>query len=83
MLSKLRAAAVLFALALAAAACGSATDDTATGDTATTTPPADGAAEPAAPTSILDISAPGADGSTIDLSTYAGQDLMLWFWAPW
>jgi hypothetical protein len=33
--------------------------------------------------SLLDISAPAADGSTVELSAYAGQDLMLWFWAPW
>jgi hypothetical protein len=23
------------------------------------------------------------DGSTFDAGDYAGQDLVLWFWAPW
>lgn len=64
------------ALALAAAACGS-------GDNGETATPVAETTDSAASSSILDISAPTADGSTLDLSTYAGQDLMLWFWAPW
>lgn len=57
------------ALAFGVAACGSSDS---------------GVAAPAgSPSSVLEISAPGADGSTIDLDDYAGQDLMLWFWAPW
>lgn len=23
------------------------------------------------------------DGPTVDLADYAGQDVVLWFWAPW
>jgi len=57
------------ALALGAAACGSSDSDTA--------------ASAVSQSSVLEISAPAADGSTIDLADYAGQDLMLWFWAPW
>jgi len=31
----------------------------------------------------LDFTAPAVEGDDIDLSTYAGKDLALWFWAPW
>ena len=77
MLSTFRLTAVLLALSLLAAACGSSADDAASGQ--------GDAPEAAAASggSVLDVSAPSADGGTIDLSTYAGQDLMLWFWAPW
>lgn len=72
--------ALLVALALGAAACG-ASDEAADSSSVG----ADGSAQAATDDdrSLLDISAVAADGSTIDLSDYAGQDLMLWFWAPW
>lgn len=76
-----RLAALLAAVALLAAACGGSADDEAA--PATTAAAADADASDGGSTSVLDISAPGADGSTIDLSTFAGQDLLLWFWAPW
>lgn len=68
------------ALALVAAACGSSDGTDAAAPAAATD---DGESSSEAPSSILDISAPTADGSTIDLSDFAGQDLVLWFWAPW
>ena len=72
------------AFALGAAACGSSESSDAAAPAADDTQ-ADTAdsGDVAAPSSILDISAQAADGSTINLSDYAGQDLMLWFWAPW
>ena len=72
-----RLAALLMVMALGAAACGSS-------DTAAPASPGAESTAPAEPEpSILEITAPAADGSTITLSDYAGQDLMLWFWAPW
>jgi hypothetical protein len=26
---------------------------------------------------------PTVDGGTVDLATFAGEDLVVWFWAPW
>lgn len=70
-----RLAAAAISLGIVAVACSS--DEGAVGVVAA--PPA-----PSAETSAtLQVSAPGADGTTIDLADYAGQDLMLWFWAPW
>ncbi len=72
------------ALALSAAACGSSGGDgAASGDSTDVSGDSADSTEAAAPSSLLDISAPTADGSTIELSDYAGQDLLLWFWAPW
>ena len=73
--TKLMAASLV--LALVAAACGSDTSETS--QAATGAQAESGAAESTA----LDITATAADGSTIELATYAGEDLMLWFWAPW
>lgn len=73
-----RLVALLMALALGAAACGSSDSSDAAAPAAV-----DAGSGDAAPSSILDISAEAADGTTVNLSDYAGQDLMLWFWAPW
>lgn len=69
--------AVSLGLALTAAACGS---DSASAPAATSAADA-GAADAGA--GVLALQAPAADGSVIDLADYAGQDLVLWFWAPW
>jgi hypothetical protein len=37
-----------------------------------------GDAEPA----VLDVVAPAVGGGEIDLASYAGRELALWFWAP-
>ena len=37
-------------------------------------PPGDG---------LLAFEAQAIDGSTIDVGSYAGEDLAIWFWAPW
>ncbi len=73
------------ALALGAAACGSSESSDAAAPAADETQAETAGADAgeAAPSSVLDISAQAADGTTINLSDYAGQDLMLWFWAPW
>lgn len=73
------------ALALGAAACGSSDGGDAAAPAADApqeeTASADGGET--APSSVLDISASAVDGTALNLSDYAGQDLMLWFWAPW
>ncbi len=69
------------AAALVLAACGGGSD---------------GGAEPVAAPEAADAPAeapvaeatPGrtvalASGSTVDLDSLAGQDVLLWFWAPW
>lgn len=71
------------ALALGAAACGASDSSEAAAPAAAPTQAETADGGDAAPSSILDISAPATDGTTINLSDYAGQDLMLWFWAPW
>lgn len=80
--SLIRLASVLIAVALGAAACSSG-DDGADVSAAPAVDRSGVETETDGTTSLLDISASTADGSTIDLSDYAGQDLMLWFWAPW
>ncbi len=74
------------ALALGVAACSSSDGEPVAAQSQDGAAESDGGTQgddSAASTSLLDVSAPAADGSTIDLSVYAGQDLLLWFWAPW
>lgn len=77
-----RLLALLTALALAAAACSASDGTPSAAESPAVSEGADSSAEGGS-ASLLDISAPAADGTTIDLADYAGQDLMLWFWAPW
>lgn len=70
------------ALALGAAACGSSDSSDAAAPAVDATQ-AESAGSGDAASSVLDISATAADGTAVNLSDYAGQDLMLWFWAPW
>jgi len=44
-------------------------------------PAARPAAESAAPQSLA-FTAPQVGGGTIDMTKYAGQPVLLWFWAP-
>ena len=71
--------ATVVALTALAAACGStsttATDGAAAGDDAPEV--AGNASWP------HDFVATTIDGATIDAGDYEGQDLVLWFWAPW
>lgn len=32
---------------------------------------------------VLAFTAPDLEGGTFDASEYAGQDVILWMWAPW
>lgn len=75
-------AALILAAGLGVAACGA--------DDATTEPGAGGSdtaggADPAQrlDESVLQGEAATVDGSTLDLASLAGNDLVVWFWAPW
>ena len=71
----LRTAALATVVALAAVACG--TGGGSNGEGAAGPPvSASGGAEP-------DFVATTLDGEELALADFAGQDVMLWFWAPW
>lgn len=81
---------VLLLLAVLLAACGggagvatapdgSATDAPAPADGATTD---DGATDAGLPEALA-FTATTVGGGTFDGADHVGQDLMLWFWAPW
>lgn len=65
-----RAAALLVGLALIGSACGGAAGQQSGAST-----PADAAGTAVAGTTI--------DGEELALADYAGDDVLLWFWAPW
>jgi len=89
---RLRLAASLLAVALAAAACGGSGDEdvaaapaaeTTTTTAGTSSPTeAEAPAGPAVPEQ-LDFVAPDVRGGQVVGADFAGQDLVIWFWAPW
>ena len=66
-----RLAAAALALGLVASACSSSDAS-----------PDEGAA-PSTTDALAAGFVPTADGGSIELDALAGQDVMLWFWAPW
>jgi hypothetical protein len=32
---------------------------------------------------LLDFEASAVDGSSVDVAAFAGEGLVVWFWAPW
>ena len=87
-------AALLVAGALAAAACGSSGDDTDVAastslDTTTTTtdgvaaPPETGTDPAVEVLDELDFVAPDVRGGQVVGADFAGQAMVIWFWAPW
>jgi hypothetical protein len=71
-------AATLGAFALVAAACGGAEDSgsaslSTTGEAVTTEQLAD----------LEAVFVPTAAGGQLDFNSLRGQDVLLWFWAPW
>lgn len=89
MLASVRRLVSILVVGLLLGACGSPADTAADVTTATTPARAadeGGAAGPASsesagivPFGVVET----VDGATIDGADYAGQDLALWFWAPW
>lgn len=91
-------AAAAVALLLGSTACGAgAGDDTAAGggaagpeQNATTTfpggedfPTSTTEGAPTAGKPAADFSGPRLGGGQVDAVSYAGEDVALWFWAPW
>jgi hypothetical protein len=81
MSARRRVSAAVAAVGLVLTACGSSGDDaTATATVAATSPSGDVAQ--AAPESEA-VMVPTADGTDLDFNSLRGQDVLLWFWAPW
>lgn len=71
-------------LLLVAAACADAPtppEPTPAGSGPATSPPA--ISEAPEPAGVLRFEAPNLAGGVIRGADYAGQDVALWFWAPW
>jgi len=78
--------AMLASLALVATACGGSESVVATqapAEAATEAPTAPAQAEPSAPEPATTLVSTTVDGGQIDFGSLAGQDVVLWFWAPW
>jgi len=65
-----RLLALLLLVAIAAAACGSSTTDAAS------SAGSEGA-------DVFDGEFATLDGGSVNLAEFEGQDVVLWFWAPW
>lgn len=68
----------LLLIVLLVAACAAGEQGTASGGA-----PADQPAATAAGDSPLAFTSTTVAGEAFEGGAYAGQDLMLWFWAPW
>ena len=66
-------------LALTTAACGSATEPSTAAPGDADPPAADGPAEAVGLAGEFGT----LDGASLDLATLKGEDVVLWFWAPW
>ena len=83
--------AMLAALALVATACGGGSDtavatadDSAVAASSSEAAPAEADAEPEAEAApAISLVADTISGGQIDFASLAGQDVVLWFWAPW
>ena len=74
-----RSVLVAFAVsALVASACGGASDT----DSASNVPDTAGDATEQ-PADVEAVFVPTAAGGQLDFNTLRGQDVLLWFWAPW
>ncbi len=71
-------AATLGAVALVAAACGGS------GDPGSASPATSGESVATdQPTTPEPVFVPTASGGQLDFDSLRGQDVLLWFWAPW
>ncbi len=80
-LQRLAVFAVLFGLL--ATACGSTGTETEAAAPAEAGETAESSASEAAGANPLSGEFGTVSGETVDLATYQGQDVVLWFWAPW
>jgi len=80
--------AVLVTLSLFMTSCGGGSADVATADTvdtANTAPSTESASDetPAPAASAASLIATTISGEQINFGSLEGQDVVLWFWAPW
>ena len=82
-----RIVAFLAAALLLLSACGGGATEPTEAATPATTAEADTADAtgdaPAVQASLLEGSFTTTAGETIDLANFQGQDVVLWYWAPW
>lgn len=79
-----RVLAFVLLFGLLATACGAADTETGTAAAPEDATESSTATEPAAAeASLLTGEYETIGGETVDLATYEGQDVVLWFWAPW
>ena len=76
-----RIVAVVLVASLGATACGSGSDDTAASASTDTGLSVGGTV--AADSEFEAVMVPTADGGELDFNSLRGQDVLLWFWAPW
>ncbi len=71
-------------LLLSACGGGAAEPDASAAPAATTADAGDATGDaPAVQASLLEGSFTTTAGETIDLAQFQGQDVVLWYWAPW
>lgn len=72
------------ALGLLVSACGGSSDDAGPATTAAPPEQSTNSSGPAGSTPALDpVFVPTASGEQLDFNSLRGQDVLLWFWAPW
>ena len=84
--AKLRAGAAGLCLALIASACGTTpTEETATApaDSTDAAVVEEADAAPTGGAGLPTLVADTVDGPQLDTNDLAGQDVVVWFWAPW
>lgn len=76
--------AVVLAIALLAAACGDSSDSAvATGSETDAAASADWSELDGVDVEALAFTGAATDGTTFSGADVVGQDVLLWFWAPW
>ena len=78
---KRRASAMIVAVGFLASSCGSAGDDATAVEESL--PASQAGDEGQSVTEVEAVMVSTADGGELDFNSLRGQDVMLWFWAPW
>ena len=84
--SRIRLTSIAASALLVLSACGggATTADEAAAPATAPAATADAVGDaPAAPASLLVDQFTTVSGETIDLANFQGQDVVLWYWAPW
>ncbi len=81
--SRFRRVAAVLAVALLAAACGDSATRLQRAATPATTATADWSELDGVDVEALAFTGTATDGTTFSGADVVGQDVLLWFWAPW